>query len=138
MGVDDAVDWQGPMSHDDAVAAMRAFDVAVLPNTLSTGTPMKLAEYAAMGRPIVAPDLPNIRDMFEPEREICVFAPGDPAALAAAIRRLAAAPNEARRMAAAARLRVAQCTWDDTAEFLVRHAVESMPRPEDAAARAPV
>jgi glycosyltransferase involved in cell wall biosynthesis len=138
LGVDAAVDWQGPKAHDDAVAAMRMFDIAVLPDTLTTGTPMKLAEYAAMGRPIVAPDLPNIRDMFVPGREIFVFEPGGAGALAAAIRTLSAAPEDSRRMAAAARARVAECTWDDTAEFLVRCAADPKWPPQDATTRAPV
>ncbi|MDR7419826.1 MAG: glycosyltransferase family 4 protein [Armatimonadota bacterium] len=130
LGLDAHVEWRGALPHDDAVAAMREFDIAVLPGTLETGAPMKLAEYAAMSRPIVAPDLPNIRDLFVPEQEICLFAPGNPRALAAAIRRLTGAPDPAQRMGRAARARVAESTWEHTARFLLEHAAARVPTPE--------
>ncbi len=124
MGLGDIVEWRGAVSHDDAVRAMGEFDIAVLPNTLPTGAPMKLAEYAAMGRPIIAPDLPNIRDMFTDGTEIVLVQPGDVGALAAAIRRLAHNPPEARRLGRAAQARVASCTWEAAVDLLL-HRVTS-------------
>ncbi len=119
MGLADIVEWRGAMSHDDAVGAMGEFDIAVLPNTLPTGAPMKLAEYAAMGRPIIAPDLPNIRDMFTDGTEIVLVHPGDAGALAEAIRELASDPERARRLGRAAQARVASCTWEAAVDQLL-------------------
>lgn len=124
LGLGPAIEWRGSLSHDDAVRAMREFDIAVLPNTLHTGTPMKLAEYAAMGRPIVAPDRPNIRDMFTDGREIVLIRPGDPADLARAIQRLAAGPNEARRIGRAAQARILDHTWEETVDLLLRRVAQ--------------
>jgi glycosyltransferase involved in cell wall biosynthesis len=136
LGVDGHVEWRGVLPHDDAVAAMREFDIAVLPGTLPTGTPMKLTEYAAMARPIVAPDLPNIRDMFVPGQEICLFEPGSARALADAVRRLARDPGEARRLGAAARARAADATWEATAQFLLRCASGRAHGPDEVSRRA--
>jgi glycosyltransferase involved in cell wall biosynthesis len=124
LGIDGYIEWRGALSHDDAVQAMREFDIAVLPNTLHTGAPMKLAEYAAMGRPMIGPDRPNIREMFAGEQEIVLVPPGDAPALASAIERLAGRPDEARRLGLAARHRIARHTWEHTVDLLVQHALE--------------
>jgi glycosyltransferase involved in cell wall biosynthesis len=118
LQLDDVVEWRGALPHEDAVAAMREFDVAALPGTLPTGAPMKLAEYAAMGRAIVAPDLPNVRTMFRADREIMLVRPADPHALAEGIKALAAAPETAKRLGAAAQARVRGQTWEDIAKVL--------------------
>jgi glycosyltransferase involved in cell wall biosynthesis len=124
LGVDDAVEWRGSQRHDDAVRSMGEFDIAILPNTLHTGAPMKLSEYAAMARPIIAPDRPNIHDMFTDGEEIVTVPAGDSRALARAIAHLAASPEQARRMGHAAQLRVTHETWEETVDLLIRRATE--------------
>lgn len=105
LGLDGRVTWTGPLPHERAFAEIAAFDVAVLPHTLATGVPMKLFEYAALARPIIAPDLPNLRGLFATD-EVVFTPPGDPKALAAAIRTLVADPVVAREMAVRAQRRV--------------------------------
>lgn len=134
LGIAPLVEWRGPMPHDRAVDAMREFDIAVLPSTLPTGAPMKLSEYAAMGRPIIAPDLPNIRDLLIPDEEAVLVTPENPAALAAAVARLVADPEKARRIGRMAQARVQEWTWEVTARALVAAVVtpavpESNPQP---------
>jgi len=124
LGVTPLVDWRGPLSHDRAVEAMREFDVAVLPSTLATGAPMKLFEYAAMGRPIVAPALPNISALFVPGVDAVLVEPGSPSALAAAVAGLAADPARAQRIGRAGQARVLGFTWEETAALLVQAASE--------------
>jgi glycosyltransferase involved in cell wall biosynthesis len=124
LGIEPLVEWRGALSHDAAVAAMEGFDVAVLPGTLPSGTPMKLAEYAAMGRPIVAPDLPNVRAMLPDGERAVLVAPGDPTALAEAVAALAASPDRARRLGEAARRWAQERTWEATAQRVVRAACD--------------
>ncbi|MDQ7841260.1 MAG: glycosyltransferase family 4 protein [bacterium] len=120
LGVAHLVEWRGPLSHDRAVATMAECDIAVLPSTLATGAPMKLSEYAAMGRPIIAPALPNIRDLFTPGIEAVLVEPGSAAAIAAAVVLLASDPEAARRIGRAGQARVLGCTWEATARLMVR------------------
>jgi len=105
LALEGKVEWRGPLPHEGAFAATAEFDIAVLPNTLPTGAPMKLFEYAAFARPIVAPDLPNLRDLFS-EEEMCFVKPEDPRSLAEAIQRLAEDPETARAMGLKAQARV--------------------------------
>ncbi len=119
LGLEAEVEWRGAMCHDDAVRATADFDIAVLPGTLSTGTPMKLVEYAAMARPIIAPDLSNIRDMFTAGTEIILVRPGDAGALAQAISALAGDPAQARRLGRGGQARAARYTWEAAVDLLL-------------------
>lgn len=105
FALEEKVEWRGPLPHEGAFAATAEFDIAVLPNTLPTGAPMKLFEYAALARPVVAPDLPNLRDLFS-EEEMCFVEPGDPKSLAEAIQRLAEDPETARAVGLKAQARI--------------------------------
>lgn len=97
--------------------AMAAFDVALLPYVKSELTrsinPLKLREYLASGRPIVATSLPEVA-RYAPEVRLADTAAETVAAVAAAL----AGPSD-RRAARAALL--AGETWDDRARtFLDR------------------
>jgi len=111
LGVAEQVNWIGALSHEQAFSQIAQFDIAVLPHTLSSGAPMKLVEYAAVSRPIVAPSLPNLHRLFS-EDEICFVKPKSPQALAQAISRLLRAPEMARKLGERAWIRARQYTWE--------------------------
>jgi glycosyltransferase involved in cell wall biosynthesis len=95
----------------------------VLPNTRSViseryTSPLKLFEYLAFGVPIVASDLPAIREILTDGRTALLVPPDDPAALAAALTRLARSPAESAALGAAARALAPEYTWDKRAERL--------------------
>lgn len=76
----------GKKPYDQMPLYMKASDVLVLPNSpvndissLFT-SPMKLFEYMASGRPIVASDLPSLREVLNEDNSILV-PPDDPKAL---------------------------------------------------------
>jgi glycosyltransferase involved in cell wall biosynthesis len=97
--------------------------ILVLPNTPSSiseryTSPLKLFEYLAMGRAIVASDLPAIREILVHEESALLVPAGNSAALAAAIERLAADPALAARLAAGARALAPRFTWDARAARL--------------------
>ncbi len=82
----------------------KAADILVLPNTGKEAisarytSPLKLFEYLAARRPVVASDLPSIRSVVS-EKEVTFFAPDDAADLG---RKIAAAAGPERKKAASA------------------------------------
>lgn len=120
-GVADRVTFTGAVAPAEVASRLRAADVLVLPNpasAISTGftSPLKLFEYMAAGRPIVAADLPSIREVLEPDVNAVLVAPGNPRAIAAGIRRLAQDPALGARLADRARRDVSGYTWAARAE----------------------
>lgn len=101
----------------EAIQYAAAADVVVLPNSGESEisadytSPLKLFEYMASGRPLVASDLPSIREVVRPDEHALLAPPDDPEALATAIQRLAADPELAERLAANAREYVEDFTW---------------------------
>lgn len=80
----------GHRPHDEMPLWQKAADVLVLPNTgkedisVEYTSPMKLFEYMASGTPVVASDLPSIREIAGNGRAVLVT-PDDPHALARGI-----------------------------------------------------
>jgi glycosyltransferase involved in cell wall biosynthesis len=122
LGLDGRVHWTGPLSHRAAMEAIAEFDIAVLPGTLSTGAPMKPVEYAALARPIIVPDLPNLRAWFS-EDEVLFVTPENATRTAEAIRSLCAEPERARMMGQRAQTRVSGYTWEMIVHKML-HAVQ--------------
>lgn len=100
---------------------MVAADVLILPNTgtdkVSTTftSPLKLFAYMTSGVPIVASDLPSIREVLD-EHSAILVPPDDVAALATGIQR---ALQEAGTRATAASERVKKYSWKCRAERIV-------------------
>ena len=89
-----------------SVAANRWFSIGVLASRWE-GLPLVLLEYMAAGVPVVTTTVQGCRDAVGPEHAELVQ-PDDPSALAAAIERLLADRDLAKRRAAAARARFDQ------------------------------
>lgn len=105
---------------------LRAADVLILPNTgtqkvarLYT-SPMKLFEYMASGRPIVASDIPSVREIVSDE-EVFFAEADNPTAFAKQIRFVLDHPEEARRRSENAHARVQEFTWLRRAGVLGAH-----------------
>lgn len=113
-GASDRVHLNGQVPIDTLPSLIAAADIGVVPSlpepymqySLST----KLLEYAAMGIPIVASDLATFRAHFTDEA--IRFVPGgDPQALLAALRELAADPVGTARMGAEAHRQAVRYEW---------------------------
>lgn len=100
----EGVSWHGPTI--DVAGAYAAHHVACLPSRGGEGLPRTLLEAAACGRALLTTDVPGCRTLVRDENEGLVVPPDDPAALAAALKRLAADPDLVARMGAAARARI--------------------------------
>lgn len=123
LGVADRVEFTGLVPPRSVAAQLARASILVLPNlptaiSASFTSPLKLFEYMAAGRPIVASDLPAIREVLHDGINGLLVEAGNPDALAVAIRRLAADPELRSRLARAAYEGAAQYTWDRRAERL--------------------
>jgi len=58
------VTFTGRIPHDAIPQYIAAMDIAVLPNSNNYGSPMKLFEYMAAGKPVVAPQLGPIEEII--------------------------------------------------------------------------
>ena len=110
----------GTLPHDDATAAMGRWDAGVAPYLPLDGfwfSPLKVLEYMAAGCCPVVSDLGDARDVLGDGRRGVLVVPGDPAALAQALRALARDRPLARHLGSAARAWVAEeRTWAAVAE----------------------
>jgi len=82
-------------------------------------SPLKLFDYMAAGAPIVASDLPALREVLQDNVNALLARPGDPDAFAEAVRRLLADPALASRLGAQARVDVLRYCWEARAEALL-------------------
>jgi glycosyltransferase involved in cell wall biosynthesis len=123
LGLADRVALTGQIPPADVARRLADASVLVLPNTPSViseryTSPLKLFEYLAMGRPIVASDLPSIREVLTHEHTALLVPAGDAGAMAAAIRRLVDDPALADRLASNARALAPRYSWDARAARL--------------------
>ncbi|MCA1725334.1 MAG: glycosyltransferase, partial [Thermomicrobia bacterium] len=119
-GITERVRIVPPQPVSEIPAYLAAADVLVIPETVTkaSASPLKLFEYAAMARPIVAPDLPALREILPPNAAHYVT-PGDPSAIAAGIVWIATHPGEAGAMAERARRAVEPYTYRHRAAAII-------------------
>jgi len=118
--------FTGLVPQDQGPEHLAAADLLVSPHvpnpdgTPFFGSPTKLFEYMAMGRPIVASDLEQIGQTLEHGRTAWLVPPGDVEALADAMARLASDAEARRSLGAAARQQaVARHTWREHTRRIV-------------------
>lgn len=106
-----------------------AADVLVLPNSARAKiashytSPLKLFEYMASWRPIVASDLPALREVLRDGENAVLVEPDDPKALAEGIERTLTDVGLAARISRQAREDVGQYAWEKRAVNITTFAI---------------
>ena len=123
LGIAERTEFTGLVAPSEVPSQLGRADVLVLPNSAtavsaSYTSPLKLFEYLAAGRAIVASQLPALEEVLTHERNALLVRPDDPDALAEAVRRLAADRDLALRLARAAFDLAPEFTWARRAERL--------------------
>lgn len=111
------LEWRGWLEDAEREAALREAAIFVLPST-SEGLPMALLEAMAWGRAIVATAVGGVPDVLSDGEDGLVVPPSDPAALAAALARLAGDAGLRSRLAAAARERARRLNAEEVTDRL--------------------
>jgi glycosyltransferase involved in cell wall biosynthesis len=128
----------GPVPRGEIESALAAFDVAVQPAVTSYACPMKILEYMAAGRAIVAPGSPNVRELLT-HGETALLCPGDenPSTedLSEGILALVRDPELRTRLGEAARARVFEqgYLWEENARRVEELVASVRQRPAPAA-----
>jgi glycosyltransferase involved in cell wall biosynthesis len=128
QGVADRVIFAGLIPREEIVDYVAAFDVALQPHVVPYASPLKLFEYMALGRAIVAPATANIREVLSNGEDALLFDPDDASAFGAALEQLCddAALRERLGRAARATLERKGFTWADNARRIVALGEEAL------------
>jgi glycosyltransferase involved in cell wall biosynthesis len=118
LGLAGRVRFTGLAGREAIPRLLADMDIAMQPKVVPYASPLKLFEYMAAGRAIVAPDQPNIREILANEETALLFHPAEPDGMWQAILRLVGDAPLRRRLGAAARAEIARrChTWQANAE----------------------
>jgi glycosyltransferase involved in cell wall biosynthesis len=114
LGLAGRVIFTGQVAHALIPKYLRAIDVVVIPlasgqHALTT-SPLKLFEYLAAGKAIVASDLPGLRDVVGSD-DVLFFKPGDAHDLVAQLDKVISNPSLASELAQNSLKRAEQYSW---------------------------
>jgi glycosyltransferase involved in cell wall biosynthesis len=125
LGLGERFVLAGPRPHGEVPELLAAFDLALVPAINPYASPLKLHEYMAASRAVIACDQPNLREVLTHGENGWLVPAGDARALAAAIRALGGDPALRARLGAAARRTVEErdLTWDGN----VRRVLAALP-----------
>lgn len=125
LGVGSRIEWLGVLPHDQALRSLAACDVLASPHVPLQdrpffGSPTKLFEYMAIGKPIIASRLEQIAEILEDGATAVLVEPGEPRQLAQGLAGVLAAPDRGRALGQAARREASRShTWDHRARAIL-------------------
>ncbi|MFQ5757772.1 MAG: glycosyltransferase family 4 protein [Acidiferrobacterales bacterium] len=117
LGISDKLTITGTVNRDDLARHIAAFDIALQPDVVEYASPLKLFEYMAVGRAIVAPATPNIKEILSDGKDAILFDPKESGAFLQAVERLAGDPALRDKIGRGARETVIKrgLTWENNA-----------------------
>ena len=123
LDVMDRVTFIGYQTQPTLALYQKAADVLMMPfpdtpHYRSNMSPIKMFEYMASKCPIIASDLPTIREILD-ETTALIIPPNSPEEMAAAVKTVQSNPVEGERKADAAYERVKQFTWQYRAKKIL-------------------
>lgn len=124
LGIQEAVRFTGFLKQEEVFRRVNAADIAVAPYTKMDpanfiGSPMKLFEYMACGKAVVATGMGQITEVIDNGTNGLCVPPGDSQAFAACLLQLIRAPGLRERLGSQARVAaVKKYSWEDYADRL--------------------
>lgn len=120
----ESIRFAGPFPHQEIHRYLDVIDIAVQPAANEYCCPMKIIEYMALGKPIVAPRQDNITELMGEGVQGLLFEPGQIDDLARCLAQLIARPELRRDMGAAAyqTIEKSRLLWTHNASAVVEMA----------------
>jgi len=127
LGLEDRVSIEPAVPHHEMPAVIAQADVCVAPlayndrNVTQGCCPLKVIEYMACARPIVAANLPVVRELVRDDVDALLFTPDDPADLARCVLAILNDATLAQRLADSAAERAGdKFSWREAQKKLLR------------------
>ena len=98
----------------------------MMPEQAKITSPLKLFEYMASRRPIVASNIPAFEGILENGVNACLVEPDSPDAITGALHDLAAERDKRVELASAAWQKVQKYTWENRARDILEHFLPEM------------
>ena len=77
LKIQSRVHFTGLVARDQIAGYIAAFDIALQPDVTEYASPLKMFEYLALGKTIIAPNTPNICEILRDQVNACLFRQGD-------------------------------------------------------------
>ncbi|WP_207061003.1 glycosyltransferase family 4 protein [Motiliproteus sp. SC1-56] len=122
LGAADRVHLTGLISREQMPSFQAAIDIALQPAVVDYASPLKILEYMASGKAIIAPDQENIKELLTNEKNALLFRKGDSQSFHDAITRLAADTKLRSQLgnAAAVDIESRSLSWDQNARRIIK------------------
>ena len=129
LGLQDRVRFTGFVARHQVPGLVASFDIALQPAVVPYASPLKLFEYLALGKAIVAPRQPNIEEVLQHGSNALLFDAAAPEALESALTRLShdAALRTHLAAGAAASITRLGLTWRSNAQRVAQLAAALRP-----------
>lgn len=121
MGISQKIVITGRVPHENVGEYVSLFDVAVSPKATFYASPMKIPEYMAQGKPVVAPNTRNIKDIISDGEEGILFVDGDRESLSNALQSLIANNLLRKQLGKSALVKAqTQLCWQQNAKVVLK------------------
>jgi glycosyltransferase involved in cell wall biosynthesis len=126
LGLGERVRFTGVVARAEVPNFVAAFDIALQPAVTSYASPLKLFEYLALAKAILAPRVPNIEEVLKDGHNALLFDVQDDTSFTTALTRLSLDPALRERLAVQAKHTIAGMglTWQRNATRVVQRAHE--------------
>jgi glycosyltransferase involved in cell wall biosynthesis len=127
LGIEEHVIVQPAVPHHEIPALVAEADVCIAPlglndrNVTQGACPIKILEYMAAGRPLIASNMPIVRELVREDMDALLFSPNDPEDLARQALALLNDMELSKRLADSASERaLTKFTWHESQKKLVK------------------
>ena len=121
LGVEDSMSITGIIPRDEVARYIAAFDVALQPAVVPYASPLKLFEYMALGCAIIAPAVPNLREILVDNQNALLFDPESSSSFSSVVSRVCADAGLREQIGAGAARTIIErgLTWENNAKSVV-------------------